>query len=561
MNNLNIDQTIGCVRKIVENIQCAICDKTDGQRLRYACGHTACDDCVIDAVDCQLCLTPPQASSPQPKLDNALTQRVKNTSELLKVCQDLFGTDVFKHKRLSEQLRIEKELFPECIQAPVKYENKRKSSFHSYKNKENRNTSFFPGEEISHSRENITMDSSAKYVQQWLKKTENDFTRKPFRDLNVNSKLDQNIILPKNNYILQSENDENVSHLNTNRKRSHFKTIDKTTPLRRGNTKPITNQHNKSSKKVKKELHVFNTDYIRNKKKTECDNDESGIFMDDDPIVIDDSQETVIDKDKNAWLAVLEANENEEIESTSLVNLDCSDHKTLYNTSKENLMQPEGLQSKTNPNIKVPFYKKSYIIETCTYCNAAPDKVVGQSEKVEITIDNADFTTTIKISKDVDNISNLNTIKSVSVQTDISEIVPNDYTGFTNLKENDGREDVVSQKSDTQSEDLFKEEGESIGSDYKQNNLQNCLVIAESDSDTEMESSGPVPVKVDVHRSCDESEYGVLSEVVNTQDHDTRPRRAPRGLTPTSTDSSEKENYNPNRMKRHVCKKKKYTKK
>lgn len=68
-------------------------DKTDGQRLRYACGHTACDDCVIDAVDCQLCLTLPQVTGSQPRLDNALTERVKNTSELLTVCQNLFNTD------------------------------------------------------------------------------------------------------------------------------------------------------------------------------------------------------------------------------------------------------------------------------------------------------------------------------------------------------------------------------------------------------------------------------------------------------------------------------------
>lgn len=61
--------------------------------MRYACGHTACDECIIDAADCQLCLTPPPVSSSQPKLDNALTQRVKNASELLKVCEDLFNKD------------------------------------------------------------------------------------------------------------------------------------------------------------------------------------------------------------------------------------------------------------------------------------------------------------------------------------------------------------------------------------------------------------------------------------------------------------------------------------
>lgn len=411
---------------------------------------------------------------------------------------------VFKHRRLSEQLRIEKELFPECIQAPVKYANKRKSTIHSYKNKENRNTSFFPGEGTSISCENITMDSSATYVQQWLKKNEKDFTRKPFRDLNVNTQSQQNITLPKDKYKLPTVYDENVSVLKTNRKRSHFKITEKNTPLWRKNMKSIIHQHNGNQKRLKKESHMSNADLVKIKTKTKCDNDESGIFMDDDPIVIDDSQETVIDKDKNAWLAVLKANENAEIESTSLNNLDFSDHKTLNYTNKETHMQSDGLQSKINPNIKVPFYKKSYIIETCTYCNTTSTKAVGQPEKVEITIDNANYTTTIKILKDVQNSSKLNTTNSASVQTDITETFPIDDIAVTK-NENDGREDVVSQKSHTQSEDLFAEEGPNIRTECKQNNLQDSLVIAESDSDMDMVLSGPLPVKVDVHRSCDES--------------------------------------------------------
>lgn len=43
--------------------------------------------------------------------------------------------------------------------------------------------------------------------------------------------------------------------------------------------------------------------------------------------------------------------------------------------------------------------------------------------------------------------------------------------------------------------------------------------------------------------------------------HETTPRRRPRGHTPTSTDSSEKENYNPNRIKKQVIGKKKSSKK
>lgn len=56
-------------------------------------------------------------------------------------------------------------------------------------------------------------------------------------------------------------------------------------------------------------------------------------------------------------------------------------------------------------------------------------------------------------------------------------------------------------------------------------------------------------------------DYGILSEIENIQEHSTRSRRGPRGLTPTSTDSSEKENFNPNRMKKQTNKKKKSSKK
>lgn len=410
---------------------------------------------------------------------------------------------VFNHKRLSEQLRIEKEVFPECIQAPAKYENKRKSSLISHKNKENSNRTFFPGEDTLLSSENITMENSVRYVQQWLKKNDSDFARKPFRDLNVNTQLDHNTKIPKTNYKLLTNNiDQNGSVLKTNRKRSHYKTTVKNNLPQSGSMKSIKKQHYGSPKKVKKELHLPDACIVRSKTKAKCDNDESGIFMDDDPIVIDDSQETIIDKDRNAWLAVLKANENEEIESTSLVNLDSNDHKTY----KETPMQSDGLQSQTYPNIKVPFYKKSNIIETCTYCNVAADKAVRQPKKVEITIDNANFTATIKILKDVENRSKLNTTNSVSVQTDICETIPIDNIGLPKLNDKDGNKDVVSLKSDTQSEDLFEEEDQpNIGIECKQNILHDCLVIVESDSDMELEGSGPLPVKVDVHRSCDES--------------------------------------------------------
>uniref|UniRef100_A0A2A4K1D4 RING-type domain-containing protein n=1 Tax=Heliothis virescens TaxID=7102 RepID=A0A2A4K1D4_HELVI len=565
MNNTDIDQTIQNVKNILEKVQCTICDKLDGNRVRYPCGHTACEDCAVDAQDCLICLTPPLGSNTQPVLDEAFTQRVKNAALLRKTCEKLFNTDVFKHKRLSEQLRIEKELFPECIQAPVKYENKRKSTSFSHKNKENR-FSIFPGEETSHHKENMTMENSVRYVQNWLNSIENDSTRRPFRDLNVNTQVDHGTIIPKSN---KTQENKNISVVNRNRKRSHFKTTVKNLAPQTANLKSNINKLYKNNKRVKKEINQPNL-AVGKYDKSKHDNDESGIFMDNDPILIDDSQEVEVDKDKNAWLAVLKANENEEIESTSELKLDNSDHKQIFCANKQTLLKANGIQSKSYQNIKVPFYKKSIIGETCAYCNAEVYKSSGQNKDTKIIIDDVNFTTTIKILKDDQHSSKLNTKKTVSVQTDISDIMPTDHcielkdtmnTEHSNLNQKECTEDLISKKSDTQSVDLFEDEGQNNETGDKQNNPHSYLVISESESDIEMDTSGPLPVKVDVHRSCEESDYGILSEVVNIQRHDIQPRRGPRGLTPTSTDSSEKENFNPNRMKKQISKKKKNNKK
>ncbi|CAH1646666.1 unnamed protein product [Spodoptera littoralis] len=550
MNNINIDKSIQHVENIVQNNQCSVCAKTDGQRLRYSCGHTACDDCVIDVIDCSICLTPPQVSSPQPRLDNVLTQRVKNASTLLRECQKLFNTDAITRKRLSEQLRIEKELFPKCIQAPLKYENKRKSSFNLSKNKENWVYSFLPGEAILHLDKDNTMENSFKYVQQWLNKNDNDFVRKPFRDLNVNTHLNHNVKHSSNQYETQNNFNKILLVSKTNRKRTHYKTTVSNQSFRSPKRKSVMYQDT-SSKKIKIEQPTPTTS-LRHEPKH--DNDESGIFMDNDPIVIDDSQETAIDKDRNAWLAVLEANEHEQNESTSVVHLDCSDPQYI---PKEIANRSEGKQSRRNQN--VPFYKKSYITETCTLCNV-DKKTTAQPEDVKITIDNPDFTTTIKILNCAENGCKLKTKNSVSVQTDIFEVFNGNDSAVANLNDtNDNIEDVA-QKSDTQSEDLFGDEEKHNENDRPSHDYK-CLVIAESDSDMELERSGPLPVKVDVHRSCDETDYGILSEIENIQEHTSRSRRGPRGLTPTSTDSSEKENFNPNRLKTQTNKKKKYSKK
>ncbi|CAH0581295.1 unnamed protein product [Chrysodeixis includens] len=550
MNNLDIDQSIEHVKNIIDNIRCAICDKLDGSRTRYSCGHAACNNCLVFAEECRICLSPTQSPGSPPQLDNALTQRVKNATALLHACQDLFNVDVFQRKRLSEQLRIEKELFPKCIQAPVKYENKRKSSVFSKFNKENRSSTYFPGEETSSYKENI-MESSVSYVQKWLNKNEKDFSRKPFKDLNVNVQQNSNARLQTSKNSIQKKEDE-IPVLTKNRKRSHFKTTTKNISTLDKSKTP--GKFNKTSKRVKKELQP-----PKQSIQHVCENDESGIFM-DEPIEIEDSQESIIDKDKKAWLAVIEAHKNE---STSNTTLELSNVKT--NTTNKNTSLVSSIKN-TNKNqiTKIPFYKKGYITETCKYCNDVPHEAASQPKEVEITIDSHSFTTTIKVLRDVGNKSSCST-NSVSVQTDLCEEFDDidEEGGIKHPEDLDigGKESVTSKISDdAQSEDLFADEVKKNVAGHKNSKTHSCVIIEESDSDTDIELSGPVPVKVDVHRSCDISEYGVLSEVENIQKHDTRPRRGPRGLTPTSTDSSEKENFNPNRVKKQHSKKKKYSK-
>lgn len=68
-------------------------DKTGGIFLRYGCGHCSCGDCIALAVDCSVCLTPPQSSSNEPVVDNTLTLRAVNAVNLLNVFQNEFHID------------------------------------------------------------------------------------------------------------------------------------------------------------------------------------------------------------------------------------------------------------------------------------------------------------------------------------------------------------------------------------------------------------------------------------------------------------------------------------
>lgn len=75
------------------NFKLLYSDKLEGSRLRYPCGHTACEHCVSYTEECQICTSPSQRSDIEPKADSPLTLSVKNATDLLKASQKLFNVN------------------------------------------------------------------------------------------------------------------------------------------------------------------------------------------------------------------------------------------------------------------------------------------------------------------------------------------------------------------------------------------------------------------------------------------------------------------------------------
>lgn len=456
----------------------------------------------------------------------------------------LFLLSVYKRQRISEQLKIEKELFPECIQAPAKYYNKRKSLNESIKNKENRRLSYYPGEKTSPIK-SLKMENSFNYVQQWLDKNEKNIpdkkSRRPFAELNVNNQhqtlccknINKTPIKKRADIIIDKVH-ENVSK-RTNRKRSHYKTaltIVESQSCLDKYLKPVEQQDpfTPYTKRLRKELNDHNKQQHGKKN----DKDESGIVVDEDElIVIDDSQNhnETVDKDKLALLAVLEANEKETyVSSQPSVRLE--DRVIVNNTNNgkkpqsSNLLAPE----KTLSNITVPFIKKSLLVETCNLCNSVnvrnntiDDRTASQSKDVKITVESHSFTATINVSTVQNN--STGSKASVPVQTDIQGIFhKNNKISTVNsditLKHSNVillEKKVLLQNNieqENHSEDLFTVEGKPTKQVLKtestktiQNNTSKEakeLVIADSDSDDELDQSSIMQVTADVHKSSDQ---------------------------------------------------------
>ncbi|GBP80069.1 hypothetical protein EVAR_88399_1 [Eumeta japonica] len=160
-----------------------------GTRVRCACNVAACADCA----PCMFCLT-------DPKPDMSLTSRVKNVNHLLNVYANTFNTDVYTRLENLTRLKLERELFPKCIQAPAKYYNKRKTEFGGIASSR-RNTLGSFEKQLSYKATDILSDNrgdtsnigdSLAHVQEWLdtnaKMTSETKQRRPLTDFNENSR-------------------------------------------------------------------------------------------------------------------------------------------------------------------------------------------------------------------------------------------------------------------------------------------------------------------------------------------------------------------------------------
>ncbi|CAG4948549.1 unnamed protein product [Colias eurytheme] len=500
MNSFSINSAVKCIKTLVDGCRCVNCDQLNNTRLRYNCGHSICEKCLAINTTCMLCSPSSKTST---FLDIPQTERVKHASELLNTFQDLFNVDVYRQHRISEHLKVEKELFPECIQAPMKYFNKRKSSI--FTEKENLRPSLLPGENISRS-EKTKMEKSINYVQEWLNQNETSLktkraSRKPFADLNVNTGSNINVTKTKKRTL-------NNSILNEN--------------------------FNKRPKKFKKEKSI---DITKVNKKL-CENYESGIGLDDETFVIDDSQSDIIDKDKLALMAVMQADQDD-----SVIDADIDLNK-IVNKELPRCCSP------STSTYKVPFYKKALLTENCFLCvkdleNKDANKINKNTKNLIVTIDSKSFVTTIKVS-DIkpNNISNL-TKTSVAVQTEDT----ND--NFDVNEECKVTKDVSCEAiNNVSSEDIFK--NDVINQKIDCGNKSKCLIIEDSDDDSLASERREVEVEAQVHRSSDLIDY-VLTPL-EYQDYK-RARPIVRGKTPASSDSSDKENFDPNKRKRSKCSK------
>ncbi|XP_013142806.1 PREDICTED: uncharacterized protein LOC106106716 [Papilio polytes] len=533
--HFNLDEVVKHIKTISDNNRCRVCDKLSGDRLRYPCGHTICGECVLVTDECLTCTT---SSKTQPAVDLVQGQLVQNVSNLLTTFQEAFKIDVYRRYRLSEKLRIENQLFPECIQASAKYYNKRRSSnIRTSDDKENLLSSFYAGEELNKSY-STTMNTRINLVQKWLEKNEKVERpiRKPFSDVNVNNSYRSNTEnkIKKGLKAHNQENNLNKKSKKVNKDRNISKTKKKSKNV--SSPSLLDYYKNETIKNKAKPENILNFDKkydmsskVVNDNKYENNTDVEYI----DTIVIEDTQSQVVDKDRDAWLKVVEEHNKE---SNNFKDKLKSSEQILLSETQIELIPPS-----VNNKKNVVYYKKAYLFKSCHSClRNDVESVRAENQRlnsnVSITINTNSISSTIKVLRDDENFNSKVIKHSIETQTeDFNHISPS----YENISSPDLFLDDVKKLEDIDKENLNDKDIGIIDNSISHN-------INDSDSD-DMECSGPIKVSVDVHRSNDTE--GILS-TLDSADYHSRVRRSARRPTVDSNNSSEKENLEPNRIKR-----------
>ncbi|XP_063534389.1 uncharacterized protein LOC134744488 isoform X2 [Cydia strobilella] len=502
--------------------RCDLCDKADGSAI-FACGHPGCSDCVANG-ECQTCAPLMEPNSDRPLSDVLYT---KASTSL----QDTLQSDEYQRQRISEKLKVEKELFPECIQAPAKYFNKRKSLNVSKKGKENRHSTIFPGEEISSPGE-FTMNKVTSYVQEWLsKQSKTSFgpqPRSPFSDLKVNTHHNQTHSTP-----VKDKEKENVPKLGTRqlkRKRPRLKQ----TPTTPSNTslenflKPVEKAKAKKAWGAKRLKQEFDDPKpVESKGEGNHQNNENVIEI-EECCTIEDTQDSIVDKDRMALLEV---------------------HRASLEESVEIIEDTEENSPHSHKTSHVAFLKKSYLFENCSQCIDASMNTLTdieqwshnntpiKSNEVSITVENKSFIATISI---VD--CNPGKKQSTAVQT-----VEDPFFGFEQPSQEDSASLISKMKEYIETADLVK--GDMPETDSQKTSCTDVVLeeqVKKADENIQEDN-------MDRFGHSSEHDFGVLNPLDGAGFQNKRPRRG-RSATPDSNNSSDKENCDPNRKKRQAKK-------
>lgn len=366
----NLDKAPYLIWNIVDAIRCASCDKLQGTRVRYPCGHTSCEDCANVANECLDC--PMNQLNPATinyKHDPVLTKLAENVFNLKNTFEQAFKTDVYA-RRTSEQLKIERKVFPRCIQAEHKYINKRKSTSTPRTSLSPR----FPGENMIKK-----MADPISYVKSWLEQSNASHDDTIFN-------IDNNPRTYRRKTKQRAIGRLPLSDLETNTLERKVKISDNFN----ASVKSRKRSYDKKDLTFKKQENMSATP-----KKVKLESNKENIVTSEssmmDIIVINDT-EPQIDKDEEALAAILEADKT----------LNLSDRVICIDEESSAIEETVGAQPNTpTSKRKVPFLYKG---------NLSPKKVNKVDNQLSdivlktITVEPVEYTTNVKVTE-CDNVS------------------------------------------------------------------------------------------------------------------------------------------------------------